>query len=186
MRTTVPAWRGYAVGGRRLRLLLLPTALGRIPRTMHTVFSGRCYTHATASQSATHVRPTSVAALALSLAYGVGFWLVWQHHLAGAHEHHELPLALHWLRDSTLALPVVTLAVWLGLRLADRLWPRDAVARAACVALAASVALGIGEPAHAWLFGAEEESELPVLEHILRDAVAALAPALVITGAATV
>ena len=65
MRTTVPAWRGYAVGGRRLRLLLLPTALGRIPRTMHTVFSGRCYTHATASQSATHVRPTSVAALAL-------------------------------------------------------------------------------------------------------------------------
>jgi len=68
---------------------------------MHTVFSGRCYTHATASQSATHARPTSVAALALSLAYGVGFWLVWQHHLAGAHEHHELPLALHWLRDST-------------------------------------------------------------------------------------
>src|SRR5919199_1369199 len=138
-----------------------------------------------ARDSRTHTQPSNVAVLAVLLAYGVGFWLVWQHHLAGAHEHHELPLALHWLRDSTLALPGVTVAVWLGLRLADRLWPRDAMARAATVALAASIALGLGEPAHGWLFGAEEESDLPVLEHVLRDTVAALAPALLITGAVT-
>src|ERR687886_2941443 len=139
-----------------------------------------------ARDSRTHTQRSNVAVLAVLLAYGVGFWLVWQHHLAGAHEHHELPLALHWLRDSTLALPLVTAAVWSGLRIANRLWPGDAVAQAATVAVAASVALGAGEPVHGWLFGAEEEADVPVLEHILRDAVAALAPALLITAAVTV
>jgi spore coat protein A, manganese oxidase len=152
---------------------------------MPTVFWGRCSAHASGSQSATHARPSSLAALAITLTYGVGFWLVWQHHLAGAHEEHDLPLALHWLRDSTLALPLVTAAVWSGLRIASRLWPRDAMAQAAIVAVAASVALGAGEPVHAWLFGAEEESDVPLIEHMLRDAFAALAPALLIAGAVT-
>ena len=130
----------------------------------------------------------SVAAFGVPLAYGVLFWLVLQHHQAGAHEAHELPLVVHWLRDATLALPLILVAVWLGLRLTRRLWPDDAspAARAALVALLGSVALGAGAPAHAWLFGIEEDGDLPILEHILGDALAALPPALLIVGAITV
>ena len=152
---------------------------------MFAVFSGRRFRHAPASKSAMRAWHPSVVGLTLALAYGVGFWLVWQHHLAGAHEQHDVPLALHWLRDSTLAVPGVGVGVWLGLRLARRVWPHDAMAQAATVAVAASLALGAGEPVHGWLFGAEEEADVPIVEHMLRDAAAALAPALVITGALT-
>lgn len=128
----------------------------------------------------------SVLRFAVPLSYGVGFWLVWQHHFGGAHEAHDVPLWLHWLRDSTLALAPVSVGVWLGLRVTRRLWPGDVMAQAASVAVLASAALAGGEPVHAWLFGAEEDSDVPVLEHMLSDALAALAPALVIAGAVAV
>ncbi len=62
-------------------------------------------------------RPLIVALLALVLTYAGGFWLH-ELHLAGDgfHAPHGL---VDWLRDSTITLPLITLAVWLGLGCSD-------------------------------------------------------------------
>src|SRR5438128_8921840 len=66
----------------------------------------------------------------LVLAYGGGLWLHLLHEAEGATELNEPPWVLHWLRDSSLALPVVAIGVWLGSQLAARL----VVARYTCLA----------------------------------------------------
>src|SRR4029077_6138772 len=90
---------------------------------------------------------------------------------------------LHWLRDSTLGLPLVLVAVLLGLRLADRLLQRRGVGpssglagavTAAAVALAAGVAMAVGVPIRAGLLGTHEASALPLPLLTLRDALLAL------------
>src|SRR5262249_3682517 len=53
----------------------------------------------------------AAAPFAVALAFGSGLWLTALHLAEGATERDEPPLLLHWLRDSTLALPLVFVAV---------------------------------------------------------------------------
>src|SRR4051812_12606289 len=128
-------------------------------------------------------RPSVVAAFALVLAYGGGLWLNVLHIAEGGYERNEPPLVLHWLRDATLALPLVLVAVWAGVLMGRRLIERSgctsrtvsALTLGACVALMASVAGALGGPAHAAVFGATHgghELSLPV--HLVRDGLLAL------------
>lgn len=134
------------------------------------------------------LRGLELVAVALTLTYGVGLWLILVHAAEGAHEHGEPTLALHWLRDSTLAFPVVLLANALALRLAARLWrgrrgslPWKVVV--AALALSAGAATAAGTPVHGRLFGAEEVEELPLLVHVARDGLLALVAAFPLAGA---
>jgi hypothetical protein len=122
-------------------------------------------------------------AFSVVLAYAAGLWLVLIHKVAGESAGTEPRFVLHWLRDSTLALPFVLVAVWLGLRLADRLLERRGVGQssglagavtAAAVALAAGVAMAVGVPIRAGLLGTHEASALPLPLLTLRDALLAL------------
>jgi FtsP/CotA-like multicopper oxidase with cupredoxin domain len=129
----------------------------------------------------------------IPLAYGVGLWLVWLHAAEGGHEHNEPPLLLHWLRDSTLALPGVIVAAWLALWLARRMWRTGSISglletatTVSLVAIAVSAAFALGTPFHQQLFESHEGHELPLLVHMLRDAVIALAVALPATATVAV
>src|SRR3954447_15846238 len=91
-------------------------------------------------------RPSVVAAFAIVLAYCGGLWLNVLHKAEGGIERNEPPFVLHWLRDATLALPLVMVAGWVGVLLARRLIDRtrcsnDVVAAATlggCIALLAA------------------------------------------------
>lgn len=74
-------------------------------------------------------------ALALALAYGDGFWVTALQGTIGAIERNQAPL-FRWMRDSTLMLPLVFLAVLVALLLARR-WcgRRHALVQAAAGAL---------------------------------------------------
>jgi manganese oxidase len=130
-------------------------------------------------------RPSSVLVLTLVLAYASGLWTVYLHKVEGGHERNEPPFLLHWLRDSTLALPIIFMTIWLAVVLARRVIERegerlsDGVASAvlACfVAIAASLATAMGNPAHSFLFGAHHGGpDLPLPLHLARDAMAVLA-----------
>ena len=52
-------------------------------------------------------RPWPAFVLTLAFAYGVGMWMQVMHAVEGGYERSEPPLLLHWLRDSTLSLPLV-------------------------------------------------------------------------------
>src|SRR4051794_36003083 len=128
-------------------------------------------------------RPSVVAAFALLLAYGGGAWLNILHTAEGGYERNEPPFLLHWLRDSTLALPLILVAVWAGVLLARRLIERtnctsratSAATLAACVALLAGVVEGLGGPGHTALFGAHHAGhDLSMPLHIARDGLLAL------------
>src|SRR4051812_13091240 len=123
-------------------------------------------------------RPSVVAAFALLIAYGGGLWLNVLHTAEGGYERNEPPFLLHWLRDSTLALPLILVAVWVGVLLARRLIERtacesrtlSALTLGACVALMAAVVASIGGPAHSAVFGATHGGhELSLPLHLVRD-----------------
>src|SRR4051812_8509124 len=129
-------------------------------------------------------RPSIVAAFALVLAYGGGLWLNVLHKAEGGVERNEPPFVAHWLRDATLALPLVMAAVWVGVLLARRLIERTrcendvlgAATLAACVAALAAIVASAGGPAHAGLFGAEHGGhDLPLPLHLARDGLLGLA-----------
>src|SRR4051794_25847583 len=130
-------------------------------------------------------RPSAVLAFTLALAYGGGFWQTLLHHLEGGHERNEPALVLHWLRDATLALPLVFCAVWAGVLIARRLIERHGAERSPVVSaavLAASVAwidsmvVGLASPLHNTLFKAGHSGpHTPYLVHSARDALLALA-----------
>src|SRR6188472_1586887 len=67
------------------------------------------------------VRARVPLVLTATLAYSGALWLNLFHGLTGGHEHHEPPLAVHALRDGTLALPVVLVAVTVAVLLSGRL-----------------------------------------------------------------
>src|SRR3989440_118007 len=126
------------------------------------------------------------AVLGVILAYGIGAWMVVLRHFQGGHQHGGQSLPVHWLVDSTLAVPGVIVAVALALRLAARkLAPgdgasalvRQAIATGAA-APAASLAFAASTPARAWRLGSSESDALPPPLRIARDTLLSLAIAL--------
>jgi hypothetical protein len=124
--------------------------------------------------------------LTLLIAYGCGYWLWLLHELEGATEPGAPPGLLHWLRDSTLSLPLVGLGVFFGSLMARNLlqrYARDAsplMAGAVVIAVLAlytSVALSIGNPIHGTLFASAVHGgghDLPFAVHVVRDGLLAL------------
>src|SRR3954467_6333831 len=136
-------------------------------------------------------RPSVVAAFALVLAYGGGLWLNVLHVAEGGYERNEPPFVLHWLRDATLALPLVLVAVWAGVLLARRLIERSgrdsrvvsALILATSVAFLASIVASLRGPAHGAPFGPRHGGhELSLPLHLARDAVLALVVDLPLAG----
>jgi hypothetical protein len=138
-------------------------------------------------------RPAT-AAIAAALAYGGGLWLHLLHEAEGAVEHDAPGGLLHWLRDSTLTLPLTLLAVWVGSVLVGRLVERHG-ARApralvgavlsSTIALYASLLVTLGNPVHGLLFEAGHGGhELPFALHMLRDGLLALTANLAVGAAA--
>src|SRR4051812_10996660 len=128
-------------------------------------------------QLAKSVPARSLAAYAIALAYGASFWLVLLHGAEGGRERHEPPFLAHWLRDGTLALPLVAIAVALGLVLASRIasW-RDVrspatigVITATSVAYLASCSLALANRVYPLIFGSHNLHALPLSVHLLRD-----------------
>ena len=140
------------------------------------------------------VRPAALAALTLTLAYGGGLWLHLLHEAEGATEPGAPIGVLHWLRDSTLLLPIVLAAVWASLLVARWLLlrqvgscpPSVAVATiAATTAAIVSLAEALASPLHTLAFGAHHDHhgvEMPVALHMTYDGVAALAANLAIAS----
>ena len=123
---------------------------------------------------------------AVLLSYGTGLWLHLVHEVEGATEATSLPGVVHWLRDSSLALPLVVLSVFLAGALARRLLERygagmsDLVAStlvAVVIAVYASVVLALGNPIHGLLFPevyGHGGHDLPFALHAVRDGLLAL------------
>ncbi len=138
------------------------------------------------------VRASVPLVLTATLAYSGALWLNLFHELTGGHEHHEPPLAVHALRDGTLALPVVLVAVTVAVLLSGRLLRATPSASARLrravtsvfAAGATALALAAGNPVHERLFGAHEAAELPLPLHMARDALIALVVCLPVAAAA--
>jgi hypothetical protein len=127
-------------------------------------------------------------ALTLLLAYGCGFWLWLLHELEGATEPGAPPGLLHWLRDSSLSLPLVALGVFFGSLMAKNLLRKygreasplmSAAVVTAVMALYASIALSVGNPIHGTLFDSASGvhgggHDLPFAVHVVRDGLLAL------------
>jgi hypothetical protein len=122
-------------------------------------------------------------AFAVPLAYAAGLWLVLIYKVAGQSDGTQPRFVLHWLRDATLALPVVLVAVLLGLTAAGGMLERrgnrlsHGLTRAvttAAVALAAGAAMGVALPIRNAVFGSHDAVSLPLPLHMLRDALLAL------------
>ena len=123
-------------------------------------------------------------AFVLLFTYGGGWWLWLLHEVEGATEPGAPPGLLHWLRDSTLSLPLVGLGVLLGAALTRRLLARygrgssdlvSGMLLAAVLALYASIVLSIGNPIHGLLFKSTHGGhDLPLVYHILRDGLLAM------------
>src|SRR4051794_24919308 len=140
------------------------------------------------------VRPAAAWVLTVVLAYGGILWINLLHRALGAHETNEPPVVVHWLRDATLALPLVAAGVWAGLLLAQHLVRRLRGAPGAVVgttlvtvstALTVSAVLGLANPLHGAAFGhTHGGTELPWALHMGRDALAAF-PAILLLAAVT-
>jgi len=129
--------------------------------------------------------------LSLVIAYGGGLWIHWQHDLAGGHEAVPIPPVLHWLRDSSLALPLIILAVWLGRKAASFItfrtgWDKtglpNILLETALMTLFASAFVTAGIPVHGYWFGASLEHEMSLVEHMLHDGIQVLLVNVLIIG----
>ena len=137
------------------------------------------------------VRPLVALLLAVALAYGGGAWLA-KVHLSGSVEPDQAGFVATWLRDATLAFPVVMVAVWIGLLVTRRVLDRTGaqVPRPVAVALLAVVVGGLTAvvtsvfgPLHQVLFATGHAGhELPFALHMLRDALVAFPVDLLVAG----
>ncbi|MBI5652052.1 MAG: hypothetical protein HZC40_16670 [Chloroflexi bacterium] len=102
--------------------------------------------------------------LTLALTYGGGLWLHLLHQANGATELNQPPPVIHWLRDSTLMLPLVLVSVFTALVFAQWLLVRfgpatplilESIVVVASVALITSVVLAWASPIHDSLFRAQ-------------------------------
>ena len=122
---------------------------------------------------------SDLVALTISLTYGGGLWLHLAHKADGATEVNEPPALIHWLRDSTLMLPLVLVSVFTALLFARWFWQRlgqgaprivESAAVVGSIALFTSVALAMASPIHNNLFQSRHR-----MHHHLDDADALLA-----------
>ena len=89
--------------------------------------------------------------IATTAAYGVGLWTHLVHWRSGAREAHDVTFWAHWMRDSTLSIPLVLLAVLVATMAVGG---RAQLARAAsAIAAGVAAALALGVPVHAGIFG---------------------------------
>jgi hypothetical protein len=117
--------------------------------------------------------------LAGAIAYTGALWLVLLQVIGGS-DRSALPLALHWMRDATFALPLVAPAVWLAVCASAALLRRepDAPLRAERLvvavssALAGAVALGLASPVRSVVFADTEAQSL--IGSSVRDVLLAL------------
>lgn len=127
----------------------------------------------------TGVKFSDLVALTIALTYGGGLWLHLAHKADGATEVNEPPALIHWLRDSTLMLPLVLVSVFAALLFAR--WFRQRLGQGAprvvehaavvgSIALFTSVALAMASPIHNTLFHAHHPAH-----HHLDDTEALLA-----------
>lgn len=92
------------------------------------------------------IRWPLLAVLAVALTYSDGFWMTSLQGAIGAIGRHEPPFT-RWLRDSTIMLPLVTLALVVGLSAARRLIAgrrRPSSRLAVVVALVVLIGAGVG------------------------------------------
>ena len=119
--------------------------------------------HAQSDRGASRARTIGILVLSLALAYGSGLWLFLIHQAEGAIANDAAPALVQWLRDSTLMLPLVLLAVWLGVRVTSRVLrpfgEASALLRAgtaiAIVALLTSVGEALASPLRDAAFGGQ-------------------------------
>ena len=138
------------------------------------------------------VRPLVAFVLSVALAFGGGAWLAAIHLSAGGAESAQTSFVWTWLRDATLALPLVMAAVWFGLIATRRLLERSgseaspalAVASlAVCVGGLTALTTSLFGPLHQVLFATGHTGhELPFALHMLRDALAAFPVDLLVAG----
>jgi hypothetical protein len=129
--------------------------------------------------------------LAAAIAYIGGLWLHWLHVMEGGHETFEISPILHWLRDSSLAFPLILVATWLALMVSSVILRRNgwqasrrrsyAVEVISVVILTSGFILA-GNPVHAVLFGASHLHEASFTAHMLRDGLLSMLANLLITG----
>ncbi|MPZ87496.1 MAG: multicopper oxidase domain-containing protein [Nitriliruptorales bacterium] len=121
---------------------------------------------------------------------GVGVLALVGVHAAAGHASHTVPLAVQWLRDSMLALPIGLAAVWTP-RLARMMLRRDrhrvrGFDAVVGNALWPSVVFGVGAlpggVVHGWLFGGGFHGLTELLRHGGVAAVAVLGALLIIEG----
>ncbi len=89
--------------------------------------------------------------IAVAVAYGVGLWTHLVHWRSGAREARYVTFWAHWLRDSTLSIPLVLLAVVAATMVVGRRAGLFSTAGSMATAIAAALALGV--PMHAGVFG---------------------------------
>lgn len=107
----------------------------------------------------------------------------------GLHEQNEPPPVIHWLRDASLAVPFAAIAVVVAALLVARLRPAEPGERASlttlalwgCLAAVLFAVLSIpGNQLHGFLFGAEEEEGVSLIDDLVADALYALGAALLV------
>jgi hypothetical protein len=117
-------------------------------------------------------------ALAAAIAYLGGLWLHWLHEMEGGHEAVAISPVLHWLRDSSLAFPLILMATWLALLVSSAILQRKRwqaaplrafLVEVPMVVLFTSAFILAGNPVHAALFGASHQHEASFTAHLLRD-----------------
>ena len=89
--------------------------------------------------------------MATVVAYGVGLWTHAVHWRSGAREAHGVAFWPHFLRDSTLSIPLVLLAVIAAMMVVGR--RAGKLADTAAIATAVAAALAVGVPVHTGVFG---------------------------------
>ncbi len=121
-------------------------------------------------------RPSAVLVYAVVLAFGGVLWLKLVHAFQGSHDESGASFVEAWLRDGALALPLMFVWTWIAVLVARRvLRAFDEESRFLCtavlatsVALLGSLALALGSPLHAALYGATASAshEMPALAHL--------------------
>ena len=103
----------------------------------------------------------ATVSMAVAAAYGVGLWTHAVHWGSGAREAHDVSFWPHFIRDSTLSVPLVLLAVMATTMAVGR--HAGALRRAAASAVGVSSALALGVPVHAGIFGHAAHGAVPSL-----------------------